>query len=207
MLTAWLLEHRSKGSSFVWSNSSCWSSNYPPPCSGQKNICRCLPCPKHKNKWAKQSRTVPKCNSDSLFMFQNLKKCWIVLDSWKNKKEEPVFEQTYRADYAHGVPGLWNVISICYTCWFQPYQYVLWVTECIFTAEVCTFGYPSFDSFVHSLGCFSERMYSLPQKHLEKLLSKTDLVLQGVPCLCFSDLFTKYCTGSGAIFYTHIGTA
>lgn len=207
MLTAWLLEQRSKGSSFVWNNPSCWTSNHPPSCSWQENICWCLPCPAHKNKWANQSSTTPKGNSDSFFMSQNLKKCWIVLDPWK-KNKEPVLGQTYRADYAHGVPGLWNVvIYICCTCWFQPYQYVLWVTECVFIAEVCTFGYPSFDSFVHSLCCFSECMYTLPQKCLEKLLSKTDLKLQEVPCLCFSDLFTKYCTGSGAIFYTHTGTA
>lgn len=89
---------------------SCWTSNYPPSCSRQENICRCLPCPTHKNKWAKQSRAAPKCNSDTLFISQNIKKCWIVLDFWgqkKKNKKEPMLGQTYRADYAHGVPGLW----------------------------------------------------------------------------------------------------
>lgn len=71
----------------MWSNSSCWTSNHPPSYSWQENICWCLPCPTHKNKRAKQSRTAPKGNSDSFFMSQNLKKCWIVLDPGKKIKK------------------------------------------------------------------------------------------------------------------------
>lgn len=80
-LTACPLEHRSKGlgssstiqqSKLRVSEWLLWTSK----CSGQENICRCLPCPIHTSKWAKQSRTAPECNSDSLLIPQHLKKCW-----------------------------------------------------------------------------------------------------------------------------------
>lgn len=54
--------------------------------------------------------------------------------------------------------------------------------------------------FIHLLCWFSDGLYSLPQKHVEKFFLKTDPELQGVPCLCFPDFFTEFCIGSASVF-------
>lgn len=42
------------------------------------------------------------------------------------KKNELMLGQTYRADFAQGLPGQWHVlIDIWCTCWSQHWQYVL----------------------------------------------------------------------------------
>lgn len=124
----------------------------------------------------------------------------------EGKKEEPVLGQTFRADYALGCLACGMLLSV-------------FVAPADFSPISMFYGLPNVFSLQKSVHlatlaltplftpcCFSEGMCSLPQKCLEKLLSKTGLKLQGVPCLCFSDLFTKYCTGSGAIFYVHTRT-
>lgn len=195
-LTACLLEHRSRGlgSLSMWSNSAMlrvcewllWTIKYPPSCSRQENIYRCLPRPIHTNKWAKWSRTAPEYNSDSLFIPSTSRNVELFLPC--GKKNKTILGQILpKGCLARGVflsvfdaPGDLRPISM-----FCKLPNVVFSQNSVHLATLTLTP-----SFSRSPCWFSDCMFSLPQQGPEKLLLKSDLKLQGVLRLCFPEILT-----------------